>query len=127
MGTNGGRFERRRSRRKKEGSLKFVDKWDLVWAMKRGSTPEQEYTSFLLSRQRPNTVSRIDWGHHSNTLVLLLPANYPKSMPGPTQIDLLSTRVDSYRHPIDTQTTPYRHPNSLVLHPFANCQNHRRD
>ena len=47
MGTNGGRFERRRSRRKKEGSLKFVDKWDLVWAIKRGSTPEQEYTSFF--------------------------------------------------------------------------------
>ena len=87
MGTNGGRFERRRSRRKKEGSLKFVDKWDLVWAMKRGSTPEQEYTSFLLSRQRPNTVSRIDWGHHSNTLVLLLPANYLKLSPNRPPID----------------------------------------
>ena len=41
-------------------------------------------------------------------------------MPVPNEIDLLSTRVDSYRQPIDTQTTPFRHPKILVLVP--SCQ-----
>ncbi len=42
-------------------------------------------------------------------------ANYPGSMPVPNEIDLLSTRVDSYRQPIDTQTTPFRHPKRGVF------------
>ena len=41
-------------------------------------------------------------------------------MPVPTEIDLLSTRVDSYRHPIDSQTTTFRHPKILVLTPSCN-------
>ena len=53
-------------------------------------------------------------------------ANCPGSMPVPTEIGLLSTRVDSYRHPIDTQTTPFRHPKILVLPPSATAQNRQR-
>ena len=41
-------------------------------------------------------------------------------MPVPNEIGLLSTRVDSYRHPIDTQTTAFRHPKTLVLPSAAN-------
>ncbi len=47
-------------------------------------------------------------------------ANWPVSMPVPNEIGLLSTRVDSYRQPIDTQTTPFRHPKIPVLVP--SCQ-----
>ena len=47
-------------------------------------------------------------------------------MPVPTEIDLLSTRVDSYRHPIDSPSPPYRPPKILVLTPAANRQNRER-
>ena len=53
-------------------------------------------------------------------------ANRPRSMLVPTEIDLLSTRVDSYRHPIDTKSIPYRHPKIPVLLPAANRQNRER-
>ena len=43
-------------------------------------------------------------------------------MPVPNEIDLLSTRVDSYRQPIDTQTTPFQPPKSLVLPPAATAK-----
>ena len=47
-------------------------------------------------------------------------------MPLPTEIGLLSTRVDSYRQPIDTQTTPFQPPKRLVLPPVATAQNRPR-
>ena len=43
-------------------------------------------------------------------------------MPVPNEIGLLSTRVDSYRQPIDTQTTPFQPPKSLVLPPVATAK-----
>ena len=49
-------------------------------------------------------------------------ANCPRSMPLPIEIDLLSTRVDSYRHPIDTPSTTFRHPKILVLTPAATAK-----
>ena len=54
-----------------------------------------------------------------NTLALSTIANCPRSMPLPTKIDLLSTRVDSYRQPIDIKTAPNRQPKILVLSPAA--------
>ncbi len=43
-------------------------------------------------------------------------------MPVPNEIGLLSTRVDSYRQPIDTPSTLFRHPKILVLVPRCNRQ-----
>jgi len=61
-----------------------------------------------------------------NTLALSAIASRPRSMSVPNEIDLLSTRVDSYRHPIDTKSIPYRHPKILVLTPAATAQNRKR-
>ena len=44
---------------------------------------------------------------------------FPQTTLSCRQIDLLSTRVDSYRHPIDTQTTPKRHPIDTQIPSFC--------
>ena len=41
-------------------------------------------------------------------------------MPVPAEIGLLSTRVDSYRQPIDSQTTPFQPPKTHRFAPVCN-------
>ena len=47
-------------------------------------------------------------------------------MPVPTEIGLLSTRVDSYRQPIDSPSTAFRHPKIHRFFPSATAQNRPR-